>query len=134
MTSALPSLLAKAGWAGNPPKSHGTAPLGVQQVPPLGPTLNSLMTSGDTCADRVAGGNAAADEDDAIEASDDEGFGGVPAMQPAAAFKRSAPITPRQQSVSAAWTESHSGMQILFGYVRPAWKTVSPLTDSRYED
>lgn len=77
------------------------------------------MTNGDGCADRVAGGNAAADEDDAIEASDDEGFGWVPAMQPAAAFKRPAPITPRQQSVSVAWSESYLGMHVL-----PAQKSV----------
>lgn len=51
-------------------------------------------------ADRTGGGNAAMDEEDAIEASDDEGFGGMPAPLPAAAFKRPAPMSARQQSVS----------------------------------
>lgn len=61
----------------------------------------------------MAGGNAAADEDDAIEASDDEGFVGVPAMPPAAAFKRPAPITPRQMSVSVAWSGVRWNMHVI---------------------
>lgn len=41
------------------------------------------------------------DEEDAIEASDDDGFGAAPAPLPAAAFKRPAPTSARQQSVRA---------------------------------
>lgn len=54
-----------------------------------------------SCADRNGGANALADDDeeDAIEASDDDGFCGVPASMSDARRKRPAPKSLRPQSV-----------------------------------